>query len=150
MSRAESLKGKNLMVFVDGKTLALARSCNFTVTTNTEDGSTKDDGGYDNQDVVGFSWTASSDNVSTAQPGAHELTYDDLLDIQLAGTPVTLVFGVAANAGNIEVPDGGWTTPTKGRTGKAIITNVNVTAANKQNSTFTVDFAGKGPLTKIA
>ena len=77
-------------------------------------------------------------------------SYTELTDLCLAGTIVTIIYGAAANASDGEVPEAGWTVPTSGYQGKAIIDKVSRTDANKQKSTMTVSFKGTGALTKIA
>ena len=48
------------------------------------------------------------------------------------------------------VPETGWTPKTgQGWTGEAFITNVEENQPNGDNATFTVDFTGTGPLTKV-
>lgn len=146
-----SIKGKNVMIFVGGKAIALATSCTMEINADTEDSATKDDGGWSSDEVVGHNWTASSDSVVGADPTTPvDVSYTELTDLCLAGTIVTIIYGAAANASDGEVPEAGWTVPTSGYQGKAIIDKVSRTDANKQKSTMTVSFKGTGALTKIA
>lgn len=149
MAKKRPLKGKNLMLFVTGKALALATSCGIDLTANTEDAASKDSGGWDDPEVTGWAWTASSDNLCSAdEADSVDVTYTRLVDLWMAGEPVDVKFGVAANASDVEVPTTGWTVPEKGYSGKAIIDSVKITAANKQNATISVSLKGKGPLDK--
>lgn len=149
MAKRQPLKGKNLMLFVDEKALALATSCGIDLTANTEDAASKDSGGWDDPEITGWAWSASSDNICSADEGGSvDLTYAALVDLWMTGAPVEVKFGVAANASDVEVPAAGWTAPTKGYSGSAIIDSVKITAANKQNATITVSLKGKGALAK--
>lgn len=150
MAKRKPLKGKNLMLFVSGKALALATSCGIDLTANTEDAASKDSGGWDDPEITGWAWSASSDNICSADEGGSvDLTYAALVDLWMAGEPVEVQFGVAANASDVEVPAAGWTAPAAGYTGQAIIDSVKITAANKQNATITVSLKGKGALEKF-
>lgn len=150
MVRRKPLKGKNLMLFLSGKALALATSCGIDLTANTEDAASKDSGGWDDPEITGWAWTASSDNICSAdEAGSVDLTHAALVDLWMAGEPIDVKFGVAKNASDVEVPEAGWTEPEKGYSGKAIIDNVKITAANKQNATITVSLKGKGALEKF-
>ena len=139
------LKGKNLMLFVGGKALALATSCGIDLTANTEDAASKDSGGWDDPEITGWAWAASSDNLCSAdEADSVDVTYESLVDLWMAGEPVDLKFGIAKNASDVEVP-----AASKGYTGKAVIDSVKITAANKQNATITVSLKGKGALEKF-
>ena len=144
------LKGKNLMLFVGGKAVALATSCGIDLTANTEDAASKDSGGWDDPEITGWAWAASSDNLCSAdEADSVDVTYESLVDLWMAGEPVDLKFGIAKNASDVEVPAAGWEAPSKGYTGKAVIDSVKITAANKQNATITVSLKGKGALEKF-
>lgn len=150
MTKKRPLKGKNLMLFVSEKALALATSCSLDLTANTEDAASKDSGGWDDPEITGWAWTASSDNMCAAdEADSVDLAYEALVALWLAGEPVDVKFGVAANASDVDVPAPGWTVPTKGYSGKAIIDSVKITAANKQNATISVTLKGKGALEKF-
>ncbi|RHJ76222.1 phage tail protein [Parabacteroides sp. AM08-6] len=144
------IKGKDLMIFVSGKAIALATSCNIDLTATTEDAASKDSGGWDDPEVTGYGWSGGSENICGADEDAsQDITYDELLEQCMSGEPVDIKFGIPANANNEGVPDGGWLVPSKGYSGKAIIESVKITAANKQNGTVSVSLKGKGKLEKI-
>ena len=151
MAKRTVVKGKDLMLFVNGKAIALATTCNLDLTANTEDAASKDSGGWDNPQITGWAWTAGSENLNGANDATSiDLVYKDLMDLCLAGTPVDVKFGIAANAANTDVPEAGWTIPTAGYKGTGIIDSVKCTAANKQNSTNSISIKGQGALTAIA
>lgn len=144
----KTTKGGDMMVFVDGKSIACATSHTRTVTMETKETSSKDSGGKWGTSEAGIlGWSARSENISST--GEAGLTYDDLVEKMIAREPVTLVMGPKNETAD-EVPTGGWTPATgKGWTGTAFITNVDENQPNGDNATFTVDFTGTGPLTKV-
>lgn len=148
--KRKAVKGKDLMIFLGSKAIALATSCNIDLTANTEDAATKDSGGWDDPEVTGYGWSAGSESFcSVDEEAGQDVTYTDLMDLCMSGEPVGVKFGIAANAINGDVPSGGWTIPTKGYSGNAIIESVKITAANKQNGTVSISLKGKGKLEKI-
>jgi hypothetical protein len=150
MAKRETIKGKDLMAFANGKAFALATSCDIELTANTEDAASKDTGGWDNPEIVGHGWKLNTDCLCGATAAtAKDLSYDEVMALCIAGTPIAVMFGIAANAADTDVPDDGWTVPTAGWQGNAVITSVKVTAANKQKGTFTVAMDGKGELKAI-
>lgn len=154
----KAIKGAYLMAFVKVadavKAIAMAKSHTLKVSTDTKETTSKDSGGKFQEVEAGItSWEATSENAYTLQgdenPG---LTYDDLLDLQLAQTPVTLVLGMASQHQGAtpvdNVPSSGWTPGTGCRTGEAIITSLELNMPNNDKASFTVTFTGTGPLTK--
>jgi hypothetical protein len=89
-----------------------------------------------------------ADALVAAEEGAE--SYDVLYDLMMANEPVDLVMGVPTNITNDGVPEAGWTAPTKGYTGKALITSLERTDSNGSNSTMTATFRGVGKLSKLA
>ena len=51
MSRAKQVLGKDLMLFVDGKAIALATSCKIAISAETIDTQSKDSGIWNEKDV---------------------------------------------------------------------------------------------------
>ena len=144
----KTIKGGSMMLFVGGKSAACATSHELTVTMETVSTANKDTGGdWDTNEGGLLSWTAKSENVASI--GEAGLTQDDLLDLMIKKEPVEVVFGPKKEEGNV-VPASGWTPAVSGvRKGKALITNVTQNAPNGENTTFTVDFTGTGPLEKV-
>ncbi len=154
----KAIKGAYLMAFVKVddaiKAIAMAKSHTLKVSTDTKETTSKDSGGKFQEVEPGItSWEATSENAYTLagddNPG---LTYDDLLDIQLAQTPVTLVLGMASQHQGAtpvdNVPSAGWAPGTGCRTGNAIVTSLDLNMPNDDKASFTVTFTGTGPLTK--
>lgn len=150
-------RGDEIMLFANGKAMALATSCSLEVTTNTIDARTKDSARGADTEFDNISWTSSSESFVGANKGVTAQTLaDDLLDLQIAGQPVTLTFGRITRTSSA-MGESGWIAPTAAdennvltpRTGKAWIKSVSVNAPVEGKSTVSVQFEGIGELTKI-
>ena len=141
------IKGQNLRVMVGGKCVAQATSCQVHLALQLEDSSTKDStGDFQEQDPVGKSWDISSDSlVALTDNGTNGETTIDLLDLILNATKVTLTFDQTASTNNRV----GQNSAIK-MTGQAYLTDLNITAANRANSTQTAQFQGTGALTRAS
>lgn len=142
------IKGGDLMLFVNGKSIAYATSHSLEITGETTDTSNKDEGGGDwsSQEVSILSWTASSENLY-CEEGAGD-RFDDLFSLMVAKTPIDAVFARKAEA-TTDVPEAGWT---KGSAptyeGKVVITSLSLNAPNGEYASYTVQFQGVGALVK--
>ena len=128
---------------VGGKCIAMATNCTFHVSAQMEDSSTKDStGDWQVQEVIGLSWDASTDSLVTlTDNGSGGELPQDLLSLIINKTMVTLTFD-QTNGANNRV---GMNSAIK-RSGSAYVTDVSISAQNRQNSTITVQFQGTGPL----
>ena len=148
-----TIKGQNLRLFVtDGsslKCIAAATSCTVHVAANVEDSSTKDsEGNFTENEVTGFSWDMSTDALlmndasdTTGESGA------DILTLMLKGQPIVAKWQETTGASgtqNRTAKDGGI-----GRKGSVIIADYSITAGNRANSTYTVQFTGTGAIETI-
>jgi len=170
------IKGGDLMLFLKEsngtmKSIAFATSHTLTVSTDTQQTSTKDDGGkFQSSDYGIISWSASSENLCAYDGAGYN--YQDLINLMLSQTKVEATFSIEgdsgtsypyatkkdsvedttndvwtpANAGTI----GSTSNKSLGYTGTVLITNVEVNAPNGENATFTVQLQGDGPLTPTA
>ena len=138
-----TIKGQNLRVMVGGKCVAMATSCQFHVAAQMEDASTKDsEGDWQEQEVTGLSWDAQTESLVTLEDnGSNGELPQDLLSLMINKTQVTLTFDQTAGANNRV----GQNSVIK-KSGKAWISDIQITAANRQNSTVTVQFQGTGAL----
>lgn len=129
---------------VGGKCIAMSTNSVFHVSATLESSSTKDSvGDFEEQEVTGLSWDASCDALVTlTDNGTNGELVTDLISLMINKTLVTLTFDQTAGTNNRT----GQNAAIK-RTGTAYINDVQVTAQNRANSTFTVQFAGTGPLT---
>jgi sugar lactone lactonase YvrE len=138
-----TIKGQNLRVMVGGKCIAMATSCTFHVSAQLEDSSTKDSvGDFQEQEVTGLSWDAQTESLVTLEDnGTNGELPQDLLSLMINKTKVTLTFDQTAGTNNRVGQDS-----VIKKTGQAYITDMSVQAANRQNSTLSVQFTGTGPL----
>ena len=138
-----TIKGQNLRVMVGNKCIAMATSCTFHVAAQTESASTKDDANdFEVNEVTGLSWDASTESLVTLQDnGTNGELPTDLLSGMIAKTKVTLTFDVTNGANNRV-----GTNSALKKSGQAYINDISITAANRQNSTLSVQFLGTGPL----
>ena len=121
----------------------MSTSATFHVSTSLEDSSTKDSvGDWQEQEVTGLSWDAQTDSLVTLEDnGTNGELPQDLHGLIINKTKVTLTFDQTAGANNRV----GQNSAIK-RTGEAYVTDVTITAQNRQNSTFSAKLTGTGPL----
>jgi len=138
-----TIKGQNLRVMVGGKCIAMATSCQIHIGTQLEDSSTKDStGDWQEQEVTGLNWDATTDSLVTLEDnGTNGELPQDLMSLIINKTQVTLSFDTTAGANNRV----GQNSVIK-RSGTAYLTDYNLTAPNRQNSTLNCKFTGTGPL----
>lgn len=138
-----TIKGQNLRVMVGGKCVAMATSCQFHVAAQLEDASTKDsEGDWQEQEVTGLSWDAQTESLVTLEDnGSNGELPQDLLSLMINKTQVILTFDQTAGTNNRVAQNS-----VIKKSGKAWISDIQITAANRQNSTVTVQFQGTGPL----
>jgi len=139
-----TIKGQNLRLMVGGKCIAMATNCTFHISAQLEDSSTKDStGDWQEQEVTGLSWDAQCDALVTlTDNGSNGELATDLMSLMIAKTLVTLTFDQTAGTNNRT----GQNAAIK-RTGTAFISDIQVTAQNRANSTFSVQLQGTGALT---
>lgn len=144
------IKGQNLRVFYDNKCVAYATSCQLQVSANLEDVSTKDStGGWDDQEIVGKSWSMSVDALySAGGTDATGLNAEEMLDMLLAGKQVSLRFCPTGGINNRDILSG--KSSMAEYYGLAFVSSINVTAANKSNASYTASMTGNGSLSKMS
>lgn len=141
---ANVILGTDLMLFKGGKALGVATACKLTINANVLETSSKDSGKWVSKQAAKLSWTASSDNLYTVDD------YKSLVDAMIARTPVELQFSTVSNSDSENgVPSGGWSPASDGYKGSAIITSIDMNAADNENATYTVSFEGVGALTAV-
>lgn len=143
-----TIKGQNLRVMVGSasgseKCIAMATGCTFHVNATVQDSSTKDDtNDWAENEVMGLSWDASTDSLVTLEDnGSNGELPQDLLSLMINKTKVYLKFDTTSGTNNRTAGNSAIK-----KSGTAYINDINVTAANRQNSTLTVQFTGTGPL----
>lgn len=142
------IRGGDMMLFVNGKSIAYATSHTLTISGDTQDTSNKDEGGGDwaSNEVSTLSWTAQSENMYSIDGAGSN--FDDLFDIMVAKTPVTATFSKKTETA-VNVPEGGWTASKPDYEGKVVITSLELNAPNGEYATYTVNFTGIGALQKV-
>ena len=166
------IKGGDMMLFIQEgngtvKSIAFATSHTLTVSTDTQQTSTKDDGGkFQSSDYGIISWSATSENLCSFDGAGYN--YQDLINLMLNQTKVTATFSIESDSGtsypyaskldSVDETSGNTWTPANAGTigstsnkslgykGKVLITSVEVNAPNGENATFTVQLQGDGPL----
>lgn len=147
MSKAKTVLGKDLMLFVDGKAIALATSCKLALSSETIDTQSKDSGIWTEKDIKKLSWNCSSENLFSADASADG--YDKLFALMLARKPISIKFGTPGNTDSNELPEAGWMPPANGAySGTALITSLELNAPDGDKATFSANFEGTGPLAK--
>lgn len=143
MAKDTPVQGKDVMVFVNDKAVALSTSCSVTKNASTSEAASKDDGMWENSVVTKLGWEMKVD----AFVGENEGSYDAMDAAWKARKPVTVVYGKVSNPSENGVPDGGWIKPTtKYEEGQALITSLERNDPNGENSTFSATFKGVGEL----
>ena len=125
------------------KCIAMAVNATFHISAQMEDASTKDStGDFQEQEVTGLSWDAQTDSLVTLEDnGTNGELPQDILSLMINKTKVHLIFDQTAGANNrvaqnSVIKKSGW----------AYISDVSISAQNRQNSTMTVQFQGTGAL----
>ena len=128
---------------VGGKCIAMATSCQFHISAQTESSSCKDDVDlFERNEVTGLSWDASTDSLVTlTDNGTNGEIPSDLMSLIINRTLVTLTFDVTNGTNNRT-----GTNSVIKRSGSAYLTDLSVSAPNRQNSTITCQFSGSGAL----
>ena len=147
---ANIINGSDLMLFVGGKSIAFATNHSLSLSVETVETSSKDNGGkWVAKAARKISWTCNTENLYSND--GEGLSFDDLFTKMVAREPVDLVFALEKNYATKadEVPENGWTIPETGYyKGKAIITSLECNAPNSDNATFSASFEGVGAFTK--
>ena len=139
---SKKIKGQELMLFVNGKSIAYATNHTLNLSAELADVSNKDEGSGDwkVQEVKQMSWEATTENLYSVDG------YSSLFTLMTAKTPITAVFAPKTET-DINVPSGGTWTASDGYTGQVIINSIAVNAQVGDYATFTVNFTGVGALT---
>ena len=143
------IKGQDMMLFLETKSIAYATNHTLEITGETQDTSNKDEGSGDwsSNEVSILSWSATSDNLYSVDGEGDN--FEDLFDLMVAKTPINAVFAKKSQSSSVvDVPTGGWTASTTGYQGKCVITSLSLNAPNGEYATYTVNLQGVGALQK--
>ncbi len=143
------VKGSDLMLFYNSKSLAYATNHQLSLSGETKDISSKDHGDWTAKTMGKLSWSITSDNLFT------DTDYSAMVDLWIAKDPITVVFAVKGNTDSDNgdgtvVPVTGWTPKAaNGYTGKVIITGITANAPDNENATYSITLEGVGALSKV-
>lgn len=128
-----TVKGQNLRVFIGGKVVAAAQQCDMSLRLNVKTSSTKDDtDDWGEATVVNLSWEVRTQGLVTIDPDRNDPT--TLMD----RIGQTVFVELAAANGNQNSEQGDLLLA-----GNAVISDVQITASNQDESTYSVTLTGK-------
>lgn len=145
------IKGGNLMLFLNGKSIAFATSHTLSISGDTQDTSNKDEGGglWGANEVSTYTWTVSTENMyADSGLSDNSSTYSDLFKL-IGKEPVEAVFAVKSETDNTIPATGGWTPKVPKYTGKLVLTSLELNAPNGEYATFSAEFQGVGELREV-
>lgn len=145
------IKGRDLMLFLNGKSIAFATSHSLSISMETTETTSKDSGGKWVASNAGkISWEMSTENLYSND--GEGIKFNELFDLMTAQEPIDAVFTLEKNYKTKadEVAKGGWQPSTTGTySGKVIITSLSASAPNEDNATFSATLTGTGALKQI-
>lgn len=140
------IKGDELMLFNDEKSIAYATSHTLTINGNTIDISSKDHGFWGASEIGNITWEITSENLFT------DKYYTLLFDAMLNKTQLTVAFGFASDwdvnglTGNNTQYDLDKTS--NYYSGKVYVTSLTANANTGENATMSITLTGCGALVK--
>lgn len=146
MSKSTIVRGDEIMLFKDGKSLAYATSHTLSITGNTIDISSKDHGYFGASEIGNITWEITSENLYV------DSEFDNLFTAMVAKTPITVTFGHADNynANGLGDSSTNWipdaSVGAKYYEGPAIITSLQANANTGENATYSITLTGNGAL----
>lgn len=150
MAKRKSVEGKDLMLFLDGKTIALSNSCTLNVSRDMDESSSKDDGVYRTVTPGNISWDISADSLFSPDPAQEsdkQVSWVEMLKAEIEGQELVAWFTIVSNPSAAGLPSGGWTPKDGvGVTGKVYVNNTSATGAKGSASSLSLSFTGNGPL----
>ena len=151
MSKAKSVNGHDLMLWLNGKVIALSKSCKMNLTASTVDSETKDDGNWDAKEIISRGGTISNESVYSADKNrSNDLAYKDLMKAYLSDEPIDFSFGIASNVNSAGVPEEGWKAPTDDYVkGKSLITGLDFDGTKGSKGAISVSLATYGAVELI-
>lgn len=149
------IRGKALMVAIKDEngnyhTLAASTSHTLSVSVQTSDVSTKDENDLGaNKEVTGKSVTLSTENLVAVSGGTADITgkfLPELLETTLSGKTLEMSFGYYESAvGSASGSDSDWgNADVTLLRGSFLCTSVTANGSNKENATYSAEFACKG------
>ena len=145
---ANKVMGQNVCLFVSSgstsgttaQVLALATSCKISITLATINTANKDDGDFESVLPTRFSWTIDGDGFYSVDADAARFTFDELMAMYLAKTPIGVAIGSTTGVMPQVVGTG------KVLSGQAYITKLDIDAKDANAVTYTISLQGTGAL----
>ena len=142
------VKGDELMLFIDGSSVAFATAHTLTINGNAVDISSKDFGYWGASQIGNITWEITSENLYSTT------SYFTLFESMVAKEPIDIVFGVADGykEAGLGKEDSAWTAPSTGNylSGQAVITSLTANANTGENATYSITLTGQGALTSAS
>lgn len=138
--------GDDLMVFYNDKSWAWATSHSLSISAETTEVNTKDNGPFSSADVSKITHEITTENLYCED-------FDTLFNLMIQGQPITLKFGLKKDEGDDYVADGdieNWI-PTD-EVGKKyyeasyLLTSLDLNASTGEKSTYSATFTGIGAI----
>ncbi len=124
--------------------MAFATSCTVHVSLNLEESSTKDStNNFTEQTPTGISWDMSCDALYSVDADATGVNAISALDTVLAQAKVQVQFEQTQGEKNRVAVSGGAV-----YSGYAWVNDISINAANRQNTSYTIQLTGDGQLAK--
>lgn len=132
-----TVKGQNLRLFLNNKVVAMATTCSLQLQSVVKETSNKDvEGGWVQNSVVALNWSVSSDCV-VCDDADYGVKVSELEGI--VGTAIQVEFAAASGEHNADKGD-------MLLAGYAILSDVQITAQNRQRGTCSITLTGRGRL----
>lgn len=136
-----TVKGQNLRIIVNNKVVASALTSTFHIAAAVQQQSTKDDtDDFASNEIVSISWDGSVEAL-VAEASLIGQSTADMLDLE--GQEVDVVFSVTGGENNA-------VRETLMLAGRAVLTDIRLTAQNRQFATYACQITGTSDLTRPA
>ena len=139
--------GEELQLFLGGKSIAKAKTHTLTITSDTIDVSSKDDGFYGASIPGKINWEISAENIYT------EKAFDELYAKAQARQVFEVVFARVANYNAEGLGENeNWSPDSTAHTtytGKVTLTNMTLNANNGEVTSFSATLKGVGALKQV-
>lgn len=151
VTKANVQSGEAVMLWLNGKVIALSTNCTINYNTNMIDASSKDDGIMENQVPGTLSWSITNDFILTGDARTTDLDFDALVELWKSKAPITVTKGVPTgwDGKPLETKAAAWAAPASGvYTGQAYITSMSENHSKGQNGTGSISLQGIGDWSK--
>lgn len=117
---------------INGKCVAFSTSCQYHLSANLEDSSSKDNtDDFQKQQVVGLAGDISCDALYSVESDATGVNGTDALELILAGAEVDVTFTPTSGDKNRSATGTAYSC-------KALVNDISINAPNRQNVTYTI------------